>query len=275
LLRADGTSVYMTQDLGTADMRFDDFPMDESIYVVANEQDYHFKVLKLIMQKLGRTYADGIYHLSYGMVDLPEGRMKSREGTVVDADDLIAEMTKTAASRTMEQGKIDSFSEEEAQALYHDLAIGALKYYLLKVEPKKRMVFQPDKSVDFQGDTGVYIQYNHAKIRSLLRKAKDQNLVDQPKDKSIELQPVEEELAFLILQYPEKVAEAAANYAPSVIANYIFALAKTYSKMYVELPVIPESNTDNRAFRLQLSEMAARNIASGLSLLGVNAPERM
>lgn len=277
LLRADGTSVYMTQDMGTADLKYKDFPMDDSIYVVGNEQDYHFKVLKLIMQKLGRVYASGIYHLSYGMVDLPSGKMKSREGTVVDADDLISEMKAIAKEKTLEQGKISHFSEAEAEKLYLDLALGALKFYLLRVEPKKRMIFNPSESIDFQGDTGVYIQYNHARLCAIVRKAKQMG-IDYSADSYggvTKIGKVAVELIILLRIYPEKVREAAQNYAPSVIAAFALEVAKTYSKLYAGAPIFNEENEKLRAFRVALSLQTAKIIADALALLGIAAPEKM
>ena len=277
VLRADGTSVYMTQDIGTAELKFKDFPMQKSVYVVGNEQDYHFKVLKLIMKKMGRPYADGIYHLSYGMVDLPSGKMKSREGTVVDADDLMNEMTLTAKQRTEDLGKIDGFSEEEAQKLYHQLAMGALKYYLLKVDPKRRMLFNPEESIDFQGNTGVYIQYNHAKICAILRKA-DKNQIAYKENKLDglnEIATTEEELVFLLSQFPAKVKEACDNYAPSIIASYAYELSKLYSKFYSELPIFSEEVENKMQFRVILSATTASIINKAMGLLGVEVPERM
>ncbi|UZR94034.1 arginine--tRNA ligase [Chondrinema litorale] len=277
VLRADGTSVYMTQDIGTAELKFKDFPMQKSVYVVGNEQDYHFKVLQLIMKKLGRPYADGIYHLSYGMVDLPSGKMKSREGTVVDADDLMKEMETTASQRTEELGKIDGFTPEEAQKLYHQLAMGALKYYLLKVDPKRRMLFNPEESIDFQGNTGVYIQYNHAKICAIIRKAEKDGIAYKNSTLSdlSEISKTEEELVFLLSQYPAKVKEACDLYAPSIIASYAYELAKMYSKFYSELPIFSEEVESKMIFRVLLSATVASTIKKTMGLLGVDVPERM
>ncbi len=277
LLRADGTSVYITQDMGTADRKHQDFPMESSVYVVGNEQEYHFKVLKLIMKKLGRDYADGIYHLSYGMVDLPSGKMKSREGTVVDADDLIDQMEETAKSRTSELGKIDDFSKEEAEKLYQSLALGALKYYLLKVEPRKRMLFNPEESIDFQGDTGVYLQYNHAKISAITRKAKEDG-IDFSFDSYKELtsiEPLEEEVIYQLSLFPEKLCEAGENYSPSTIAGYAYELAKTYSRFYAESPIFGEENKAKKSFKIALSNQVANTIKRSLHLLGIESPERM
>ncbi|GAA4837086.1 arginine--tRNA ligase [Algivirga pacifica] len=277
VLRGDGTAVYMTQDMGTADLKYKDFNMEKSIYVVGNEQDYHFKVLKLIMQKLGRSYADGIYHLSYGMVDLPSGKMKSREGTVVDADDLINEMIETAEERTKEAGKIDNFTEDEAKALYRILALGALKYYLLKVDPRKRMLFNPKESIDFQGDTGVYIQYNHAKIQALLRRA-EKDGIDFSTEKFAGLKELSEHEANLVAalaKLGDKISESAEDYAPSVIANFVYDVSRLYSKVYAEMPIFNEEDEAKRAFRIALSQQTARAIKIGMNLIGVEVPDRM
>ncbi|GAB4111355.1 MAG: arginine--tRNA ligase [Thermoflexibacter sp.] len=277
VLRADGTSVYITQDLGTADYKYADFPMEKSIYVVGNEQDYHFKVLFTILKKLGRSYANGMYHLSYGMVELPSGKMKSREGTVVDADDLIEEMISIAETRTKELGKIDDFSAEEAKNLYRMLALGALKYYLLRVDPKKTMLFNPEESIDFQGDTGVYIQYIHARICSLLRRAEvlniDYNLANA--QQAIKLHQVEIELIKLIASLPKKIKEAAEEYAPSVMADFAYTLAKAYSKFYNELSVFNEPDEATKSMRLALSAETAKAIKTAMGLIGVEVPERM
>ncbi|WP_420153078.1 arginine--tRNA ligase [Siphonobacter sp.] len=274
VLRSNGTSVYITQDLGLADLKAKDFPMQKSVYVVGNEQDYHFKVLFLIMQKLGRPYAAGLYHLSYGMVDLPSGKMKSREGTVVDADDLMQEMKETAEAMTKELGKIDGFTEEEAQSLYHTLAMGALKYFLLKVDPKKRMLFNPQESVDFQGNTGPYIQYNHARICSILRKA-DQLQLTPTAPQGIDLQSSERDLIFTLSQFPQRVDDAASLYSPALIAQYVYDLAKTYSQFFSEVPIFAEENLDKKQFRVALSKSVAEVIRKSMNLLGVTVPERM
>ncbi|RZM19364.1 MAG: arginine--tRNA ligase, partial [Pedobacter sp.] len=235
VLRADGTSVYITQDLGTAEMKYDDFKMDESIYVVGNEQDYHFKVLFLILEKLGKTWAKGLHHLSYGMVDLPSGKMKSREGTVVDADDLIAEMIETARQKTEVLGKVNDFDEEEKDHLYYQIGLGALKYFLLKVEPKKRLLFDPNESIDFQGNTGPFIQYTHARIKSLLAKAefsRSKSLTD------IGLNATELQLILLLKRFPIEVEAAAKVYSPALMANYLYEVAKMFNKFYHEVPPI-------------------------------------
>jgi arginyl-tRNA synthetase len=277
VLRADGTSVYITQDLGTADYKYADFPMEKSIYVVGNEQDYHFKVLFSIIKKLGRNYANGMYHLSYGMVELPSGKMKSREGTVVDADDLIAEMINIAAIRTKELGKIDDFSSGEAQNLYRMLALGALKYYLLKVEPKKTMLFNPEDSIDFQGDTGVYIQFNYARIASLLRRADLLNIAYHSESfvGKATMQEVEIELLKLISFFPKKIQEAADEYSPSVIADFAYHLSKAYSRFYNELSVFNEPDEATKSMRLALSAETAKVLKSAMNMIGVEMPERM
>lgn len=276
VLRGDGTAVYMTQDMGTADLKYQDFKLHRSIYVVGNEQDYHFDVLKRIMKRLEKPYAEGIYHLSYGMVDLPSGKMKSREGTVVDADDLINEMIETAKQRTQELGKIDGFEEAQAQKLYHQLAIGALKYYILKIDPKKRMLFNPKESIDFQGNTGPFIQYTHARISALLRKA-DVDKIDYKTYKlnGLNTHELENALISVLNEYPKKVKEAGDNYAPSIIANYVYELAKAFNRFYQELPVLKGVDVNTMTFRVALSFVVGRTISRSLSLLGIESPERM
>ncbi len=273
VLRGDGTSVYITQDLGTTDLKYQDFKSEKSIWVVGNEQDYHFKVLFAIMQKLGRDYASGCYHLSYGMVDLPSGKMKSREGTVVDADELVNEMIATAEASTRERGKIDDFSEEEAQQLFKMLALGAIKYFLLKVEPKKRMLFNPEESIDFQGNTGPFIQYTHARIKSILRKgafdAKQKKVISA----SQKLNGEERELIFLLKSYPDIIEKAAAEYAPSVLANFMYDLAKTFNSFYAVHSVLNDENS--KELRLVLISEVAETIKHGMGLLGIDVPERM
>jgi arginyl-tRNA synthetase len=271
LLRSDGTSVYLTQDLGTAQLRYEDFRMDQSIYVVANEQDYHFKVLKLTLEKLGKPYAKNIYHLSYGMVDLPSGKMKSREGTVVDADELIEEMTETAAQHTRELGKIDDFSEEEAQQLYRAIGLGALKFFILRVDPKKRMLFNPQESIDFHGYTGPFVQYTHARIQSVLRKERCNGNI--PTDYPLNEQ--EKEIIALLFLFPSVAEEAALNYDPSAICNYVYNLAKTYNAFYHDNPILKAQSNEAKQVRLAISEMTARVIKSSLSLLGIHAPDKM
>lgn len=278
LLRKDGTSVYMTQDIGTALMRFDDYPgLSKLIYTVGNEQEYHFKVLFLILKKLGYSWAEACYHLSYGMVDLPTGKMKSREGTVVDADDLIQQMADTAEARTTELGKIDGFSAEEATELYDMLALGAVKYYLLKVDPRKRMLFNPEESIEFQGNTGPFIQYTHARINAILRKAKQLG-ISQAGIKFDEIEgahDVEKELIQMLSQYPEKIQLAAEQYAPSVVAQYVYDLAKAYNRFYTEVSIFNESSDLLQQFRVALSALSAETIKRSLGLLGIDAPNRM
>lgn len=273
VLRADGTSVYITQDIGTAQLKFDDFGMDESIYVVGNEQDYHFKVLFLILQKLGKTWAKGLYHLSYGMVDLPSGKMKSREGTVVDADDLLAEMVATAKQRTEELGKVADFSEEEKEALYHMIGLGALKYFLLKVEPKKRLLFDPNESIDFQGNTGPFIQYTHARIQSLLTKASfnDSTAYRFPGT----LSATEREVIVCLNQYLAVLKTAAKEHSPAQIANYTYELAKLYNKFYHEEAILKSEDDNLKNFRLALSSATAQTIKKAMNLLGIQVPDRM
>jgi len=273
VLRSDGTSVYMTQDLGTAQLKYNDFHMDSSIYVVGNEQDYHFKVLFLILQKLGKTWAKGLYHLSYGMVDLPSGKMKSREGTVVDADDLIDEMEQTAKEQTEAAGKVDGFSEEEKLHLYHIIGMGALKYFLLKVDPKKRLLFDPNESVDFQGHTGPFIQYTHARIRSVLNRASSTD-INKAKEYD-QLAPEERDLIFSLTQFPEIIKSAAEGYSPAVIANYVYELAKIYNKFYHEKSILQAENEAAKQFRLQLSAASGKVINKAMGLLGIEVPERM
>ena len=274
LLRADGTSVYITQDIGIAKERYNDFKMDTSVYVVANEQDYHFKVLKLVLQKLKEPYADGIYHLNYGMVDLPEGKMKSREGTVVDADDLIEEMQTEAKSFLQASEKSIDFSEDEIQKLAKQVGLAALKYFILKVEPKKRMVFNPKESIDLQGNTGPFIQYTYARMQSIFRKMAEMQL----NEKEIQfknLNQAEKELIVWLYQYPQIVKTAAENYSPAEIANYIYNLAKNYNHFYAEHSVLKAESEDKMYLRIALTKNVSYVIKHGLHLLGIEAPERM
>lgn len=274
VLRGDGTSVYITQDLGTAIKRFEEVPeLDQLIYTVGNEQDYHFKVLFKILEKLGHNWAKECYHLSYGMVELPEGKMKSREGTVVDADELLSEMYDTAEATTKELGKVEGFSEEELQELYRTVSLGALKYFILKVDPKKKMLFDPKESIDFNGHTGPFIQYTYARIKSVLRKAADLPYKDSLTVK--ELQPVEKEIIKWLYDYPAAVEEAGRTYSPSVIANYAYELTKLYNRFYHELSILKEENESVKKFRLQLSELCASVLNSSMKLLGIGVPERM
>ena len=274
LLRGDGTSVYMTQDLGTALSRFEENSLDDMIYVVGNEQNYHFQVLKLVLKKLGYEWSDNIFHLSYGMVELPEGKMKSREGTVVDADDLIADMVGTAREMSQELGKLDGVSEEEAAAISEMVGLGALKYFILKVDPKKTMLFDPRESIDFNGNTGPFIQYTHARIRSILRKAEESGITTEGYAKA-QLLPEEIELIKALSEYPATVRVAGQQFAPSVIAAYAYDLAKQFNGYYHDHSILKEERTEVRALRLMLASEVARVIRSAMSLLGINVPERM
>ncbi len=277
VLRADGTSVYITQDLGVADLRYTHYVFDRSIYVVGNEQDYHFEVLFKLMRQLGRRYAKDMYHLSYGMVDLPTGRMKSREGTVVDADQLIETMIEIATQRTQQLGKIDNFTEEEAQQLYHILALGGIKYFFLRVEAPKRILFDPQASIDLHGHTGPYIQYTYARIAAILRKARTENIAYEHEilDESLSLQPVERAVIIQLSRFPDKLQEAAETYSPSILAQYVFELAKDYGSMYGEAPILQEGKVALRILRLSLSATVARTIQRSMQLLGIAVPERM
>jgi arginyl-tRNA synthetase len=248
--------------------------MDESIYVVGNEQDYHFKVLFLILDKLGKSWAKGLHHLSYGMVDLPNGKMKSREGTVVDADDLVKEMIETARQKTEALGKINDFSEEEKETLYHNIGLGALKYFLLKVEPKKRLLFDPAESIDFQGNTGPFIQYTHARIKSLLNKAGYSATATTTAD--LQLSGTELEMIMLLAKYPAEIGIAAKGLSPASLANYLYEVAKMFNKFYHEVPpIIKEENAEMRQLRLNLSAVVANILKAGMRLLGITVPERM
>jgi len=273
VLRADGTSVYITQDLGTAQLKYDDFKMDKSIYVVGNEQDYHFKVLFLILQKLGKIWAKGLFHLSYGMVDLPSGKMKSREGTVVDADELMEDMILTARERTEELGKVEGFTEEEKKDLYNMIGLGALKFFLLKVEPKKRLLFDPNESIDFQGHTGPFIQYTHARIRSVMAKADYKNKISAKYSNVLTV--LEKDLIVNLAKYPDVIAASAREYSPAHIANYVFELAKLFNKFYHEESILKAEDPDVRNFRLDLSAATASTINKGMKLLGIRVPARM
>ena len=279
VLRSDGTSVYMTQDLGTAVQRVKDFPdIAGMIYTVGNEQDYHFKVLFLILKKLGYEWANNLYHLSYGMVDLPSGKMKSREGTVVDADDLIAQMAETAKVISEDLGKIDDFSEDEKQELYKIIGLGALKYYILKVDPKKRILFNPEESVDFQGNTGPFIQYTYARIQSILRKAKETPELKEVDTLSIqprELHSREKELIKILQQYPETIQVAAQSYSPALIANYTYELVREFNSFYQSIPILATNDLAEKQFRVKLSYAVAEVIKSAFKLLGIQVPERM
>ncbi len=272
VLRADGTAVYMTQDIGTAVKRVDDFGIDKMIYTVGNEQDYHFKVLFLILEKLGYAWARDLYHLSYGMVDLPSGKMKSREGTVVDADDLMQDMMLTAKEISDEHGKIDGFDEDQKFELYNMIGLGALKYFILKVDPKKRIVFDPKESVDFQGNTGPFIQYTHARIQSILRQFEGDST---QKIKDYTLDDKERDLVKILDQFPDVVQQAAAQYSPAVIANFTYDLVKTFNSFYQNLSILGADTELQKLFRVKLSACTARVIKTSFGLLGIEVPERM
>ncbi len=275
VLRSDGTSVYMTQDIGTAIQRVRDFPdIGGMVYTVGNEQDYHFKVLFLILKKLGYSWADHLYHLSYGMVDLPSGKMKSREGTVVDADELMAEMKQTAAEISSELGKLEDYDEAQKKELYRMIGLGALKYYILKVDPKKRILFDPAESVDFQGNTGPFIQYTYARIQSILRKAADSELRAKV-PVGIVLHEKEKELLKCLQLFPESIQAAADNYSPALLANYVYDLVKEFNSFYQQVTILGEENADKRILRVQLSQKVGEVIKTAFSLLGIEVPDRM
>ena len=275
LLRSDGTSVYITQDIGTAKMRFDKHPIDKMVYVVGNEQEYHFKVLSLLLDRLGYAFGKGLVHFSYGMVELPDGKMKSREGTVVDADDLMDEMVATARTIAEEQGKGKDMPAEEAAEVARRVGLGSLKYFILKVDPRKNMTFNPKESIDFNGNTGSFIQYTYARIRSLLRKAEELGIALPATFAGLTISTKEQELIAKVAEYADIVEEAARTYSPAVIANYVYDLVKEYNQFYHEFSILKEANEELRAFRLALSEVVARTIAAGFSLLGIEMPERM
>lgn len=277
VLRSDGTAVYMTQDIGTAIQRVKDYPdIKGMVYTVGNEQDYHFKVLFLILKKLGFSWAEQLHHLSYGMVDLPSGKMKSREGTVVDADDLMVDMTATARKLSEELGKLEEYSQEEKETLHRMVGLGALKYYILKVDPKKRILFNPEESVDFQGNTGPFIQYTYARIQSILRKAKDTGVVwSSAVEPSFELHEKEKELIKQIQLFPETIQFAAANYSPALIANYVYDLVKEFNSFYQQVSILGENDGQKKILRVQLSKKVSEVIESGFKLLGIDVPERM
>ena len=273
VLRSDGTAVYMTHDIGTAIQRVKDFPdVGGMVYTVGNEQDYHFKVLFLILQKLGFEWSKNLFHLSYGMVDLPSGKMKSREGTVVDADDLMDEMTETAKKLSEEVGKLDTYSETEKSTLYNTIGLGALKYYILKVDPKKRILFNPEESVDFAGNTGPFIQYTYARIQSILRKA---DFDFSGTSSVVEMHEKEKELIKQIELYPEVIQNAATNHSPALIANYTYDLVKEYNSFYQSVSILGEENQDKKVFRVQLSKKVSDTVKSAFKLLGIEVPERM
>jgi arginyl-tRNA synthetase len=275
LLRRDGTSVYMTQDLGTAQLRVKEYDPEKLIYVVGNEQIYHFDVLKRVLVRLGREWGNDIEHLSYGMVELPNGKMKSREGTVVDADDLMDEMVATAKGVSEELGKAKDLSPEEADKLYHTIGLGALKYFILKVDPKKTMLFNPEESIDFNGNTGPFVQYTHARICSVLRKAEEQGIKLESEVKVSDLQPKEKEIIVMMYGWPMVLNQAAENRSPAMVANFIFDLAKEFNQFYQECSILKEPDADRRMFRLQVCDMVAALLRNASELLGIGMPERM
>ena len=276
LLRSDGTSVYMTQDIGTAKLRFDDYPIDRMIYVVGNEQNYHFQVLSILLDKLGFAFGKGLIHFSYGMVELPEGKMKSREGTVVDADDLMDEMIATARDISNELGKLDGLSPSEADDIIRVIGLGSLKYFILKVDPRKNMTFNPKESIDFNGNTGSFIQYTYARIRSVLRKAEEQGLVipeQLPTDTSVNAK--EQTLIGSLADFASTVKEAGETYSPACIANYVYDLVREFNQFYHDYTILGESDERIRQLRLTLSAETAKIVRSAMSLLGIEMPERM
>ena len=276
LLRADGTSVYMTQDIGTAKLRFADYPIDKMIYVVGNEQNYHFQVLSILLDKLGFEWGKGLVHFSYGMVELPEGKMKSREGTVVDADDLMAEMIDTAKETSNELGKLDGLTKEEADNIARIVGLGALKYFILKVDARKNMTFNPKESIDFNGNTGPFIQYTYARIQSVLRKAKEAGLeIPAQLPVGIELSEKEEGLIQMVADFAAIVKQAGEDYSPSIIANYTYDLVKEYNQFYHDFSILREENEAVKVFRLALSENVAKVVRLGMGLLGIEVPDRM
>ncbi len=276
LLRSDGTSVYMTQDIGTAKERFQDYPVNKMIYVVGNEQNYHFQVLSILLDKLGFEFGKGLHHFSYGMVELPQGKMKSREGTVVDADELMAEMIEVSRKTSEELGKLEGYTPEQAAETYTMIALGALKYFMLKVDPKKNMLFNPEESIDFNGNTGPFIQYTYARIRSVLRKATDRDIELVRRINITSGIPAKElQLIKLISQFPVAIKEAGDNYSPALVANYIYELVKEFNQFYHEFPILIEENIEIRNLRLVLAETVGKTIKTGLKLLGIDVPERM
>ena len=275
LLRSDGTSVYMTQDIGTAKIRYSDFPIDHMIYVVGNEQIYHFQVLSLLLDKLGYKWGKDLYHFSYGMVELPQGRMKSREGTVVDADDLVAGMVDVARKVSEELGKLDNYTDEEKERIYRMVALGALKYFILKVDPKKTMLFNPEESIDFNGNTGPFIQYTYARIQSVLRKAADAGIEIPVQTPEIALNDKECALIKILVTFPEIVKEAGQNHSPALIANFVYELVKEFNQFYHDFTIMNEPDEEIRKFRLLLARTIGQTIKNGLLLLGIEVPERM
>jgi len=276
LLRSDGTSVYMTQDIGTAKERFQDYSIDQMIYVVGNEQNYHFQVLSILLDRLGFDFGKGLHHFSYGMVELPQGKMKSREGTVVDADDLMAEMIEISRQTSEELGKLEGYTPEQATQTHKMIALGALKYFMLKVDPKKNMLFNPEESIDFNGNTGPFIQYTYARIRSVLRKAAGKGIeLNRSPEAGTHVGAKELQLIKTVSQFPVAVKEAGDNYSPALVANYIYELVKDFNQFYHEYPMIAEENADVRNLRLLIAETVGKTIKTGMKLLGIDVPERM
>jgi arginyl-tRNA synthetase len=275
LLRGDGTSVYMTQDIGTANLRFSEYPIDKMVYVVGNEQNYHFQVLSILLDKLGFKWGKDLVHFSYGMVELPEGKMKSREGTVVDADDLVDEMVKTARETSQELGKLDGLSEAEAEDIANMVGLGALKYFILKVDPRKNMTFNPKESIDFNGNTGPFIQYTHARIQSILRKAEEMDLQTNLLDTTLALSEKELYLIRLITSFPETVKEAAEGFSPAIIANFIYDLSKEFNQFYHDFSILKEADESLRNFRIVLAATTGKVIKTGMKLMGIRVPDRM
>ncbi|MFA9390474.1 MAG: arginine--tRNA ligase [Prolixibacteraceae bacterium] len=275
LLRSDGTSVYMTQDIGTAKLRYQDYPINQMVYVVGNEQNYHFKVLSILLDKLGFEWGKDLYHFSYGMVELPQGKMKSREGTVVDADDLVEGMIDVARQTSEELGKLDEYSDSEKKEIHRMIALGALKYFILKVDPKKTMMFNPEESIDFNGNTGPFIQYTYARIQSVLRKAQESGLTWDKMDADLQMNHKELELIKRISSFPEIVKESGRNYSPAIVANYCYELVKEYNQFYHEFTILNETDLARKTFRLNLSATASKVIRNGMALLGIECPERM
>lgn len=276
LLRGDGTSVYMTQDIGTAKLRFDHYPIDKMVYVVGNEQNYHFQVLSILLDRFGFEFGKGLVHFSYGMVELPEGKMKSREGTVVDADDLMAEMINTARETSNELGKLDNLSPDEIDSISRIVGLGALKYFILKVDPRKNMTFNPKESIDFNGNTGPFIQYTYARICSVLRKANESGIaIGSQASVALGISGKEEALIQLLAEFEAVVKQAGNEYSPSVIANYVYDLVKEYNQFYHDFSILKEEDSEMRAFRLMLSQNVARTVKKGMWLLGIDVPERM
>lgn len=275
LLRSDGTSVYMTQDIGTAKLRYMDYPIDHMIYVVGNEQIYHFKVLSILLDKLGFKWGRDLYHFSYGMVELPQGKMKSREGTVVDADDLVAGMIEVARAVSQELGKLDGYTETEKEEIYRTVALGALKYFILKVDPKKTMLFNPEESIDFNGNTGPFIQYTYARIQSVLRKASQSGIEYPEQISAVKLNPKESSLVKVLSTFPDVVKEAGENHSPALVANFAYDLAKEFNQFYHEFSIMNEPDLEIRNFRLLLAKIVGQTIKKAFSLLGISVPERM